>query len=165
MFVYTLLLILHVIISICLMAIVLVQSGKGGGLAGAFGGAGATQTMFGGRGAGDFLTRTTQILGAAFMITSLVLVLLGGSANRSGLSSESQRIIQEIQEAAAQSAAPVGAADLPPLQGFPEEGGAGGLVTPPAEGGGTEAGAGGTTPEGSGATTPGGAGDAGGDGR
>lgn len=133
MFVYTLLLILHVIVAVCLMIVVLLQSGKGGGLAGAFGGAGATQTMFGGRGAGDFLTRTTQVLGAAFMLTSLVLVLLGGSGNRTGLSSESQRIIQEIQDAATQGAAPVGASDLPPLEGL-GGGDAGGLITTPPTG-------------------------------
>jgi preprotein translocase subunit SecG len=102
---YYVLLVLHVMIAAFLVVIVLVQSGRGGGLAGAFGGAGATQTMFGGRGAGDVLTRTTQILGASFMATSLCLVLLGGGGRRSGISEESQRIIDEIREEAIRSQA------------------------------------------------------------
>ncbi len=72
---YGLLLALHLVVCLCLIAVVLVQSGKGGGLAGgAFGG--ATQTVFGGRGATDFITRATVVLGVAFFITSLSLALM-----------------------------------------------------------------------------------------
>jgi len=76
---YGLLLGLHVLICISLVITVLLQSGKGGGLAGAFGGGGgAGQTMFGGRGAATFLSKATTVLGAAFMTSSLVLALMGG---------------------------------------------------------------------------------------
>src|SRR5262245_5512172 len=72
---YALLLSLHLIVCLCLVAVILVQSGKGGGLAGgAFGG--ATQTVFGGRGATDFVTRATVVLGVLFFCTSLSLALL-----------------------------------------------------------------------------------------
>jgi preprotein translocase subunit SecG len=72
---YAFLLAFHLIVCLCLVAVILVQSGKGGGLAGgAFGG--ATQTVFGGRGATDFITRATVVLGVLFFVTSLSLALL-----------------------------------------------------------------------------------------
>ena len=53
---YGVLIVVHLIVCISLVGVVLVQSGKGGGLAGgAFGG--SAQTVFGGRGATDFFTR------------------------------------------------------------------------------------------------------------
>ncbi len=100
MFLYWFLIALHIVISLCLMVVVLLQSGKGGGLAGAFGGTGgASQTLFGGRGAGTFLTKATQILGGAFMVSALVLVMMGGTAGRQGgLSEESLQLIESFQE-------------------------------------------------------------------
>jgi len=72
---YALVLSLHLIVCLCLVSVILVQSGKGGGLAGgAFGG--ATQTVFGGRGATDFVTRATVVLGILFFLTALTLALL-----------------------------------------------------------------------------------------
>jgi preprotein translocase subunit SecG len=78
----TLLTILHVIVCLFLMLTVLLQSGKGGGLAGAFGGGGST--IFGGRGAGTILTRATMVLGAMFFLTCISLALLstGGTTNQ-----------------------------------------------------------------------------------
>ena len=63
---YGFLLFVHLLICFSLVAVVLVQSGKGGGLAGgAFGG--SAQTVFGGRGATDFITRATMVLGGAVL--------------------------------------------------------------------------------------------------
>jgi len=79
---YGLLLVLHLLVCLGLVGVVLVQSGKGGGLAGgAFGG--TAQTVFGGRGATDFITRATMVLGAAFFITSLSLALMSSGVARS----------------------------------------------------------------------------------
>src|SRR5438093_4685127 len=90
---YALLLILHLLICLALVCVVLVQSGKGGGLAGgAFGG--SAQTVFGGRGATDFMTRATMVLGALFFTTSLVLALMSsglGRASRSLMQEEARR--------------------------------------------------------------------------
>jgi preprotein translocase subunit SecG len=79
---YALLLVLHLIICLALIGVVLIQSGKGGGLAGgAFGG--SAQTVFGGRGATDFITRATMVLGGLFFVTSLVLAMMSaGLGNR-----------------------------------------------------------------------------------
>jgi len=78
---YGLLLALHILICLSLVIVVLLQSGKGGGLAGgAFGG--TAQTVFGGRGATDFMTRATMVLGGAFFLTSLALALLSSGGPR-----------------------------------------------------------------------------------
>ena len=91
---YGLLLSLHVLVCIGLIAVVLLQSGKGGGLAGgAFGG--TAQTVFGGRGATDFMTRATMVLGGAFFITSMVLALMTSNPNQGARS-----LIQEAAKRA-----------------------------------------------------------------
>ena len=76
----TLLLIIHVIVCLMLIAIVLLQSGKGAELGAAFGG--SSQTLFGSRGAATFLSKITTIAAIVFMITSLTLAVVtakGGS--------------------------------------------------------------------------------------
>ena len=69
---HVLLLLLHVIISLGLILVVLLQSSKGGGLAGSLGGGGGMGAVFGGRGAGDFLTKLTTGLAIAFMVSCLL---------------------------------------------------------------------------------------------
>jgi len=64
---------LHVLISLLLIVVVLLQSGKAADLAGAFGGAGS-QTAFGPRGATNFLSRATTWCAIMFMATSMTLV-------------------------------------------------------------------------------------------
>lgn len=68
---YTIILSVHIIVSLFLILIVLLQAGKGGGMGAAFGG--GSGTVFGGRGAGDFLSRLTTVMAATFMILSIVL--------------------------------------------------------------------------------------------
>ena len=63
--------IVHVFVSILLICALLLQSGRGGGLAG-LGGAAAGQ-VFGGRGAGNFLTKLTTTAAIVFFLTSMVL--------------------------------------------------------------------------------------------
>jgi len=67
------LLFLHVVVSIALVVIILIQSGKGGGLAGTFGGSGVTGGVFGGRGAAPFLVKATTVLAVVFMLTAISL--------------------------------------------------------------------------------------------
>lgn len=69
------LVILHVIISIFLILVVLLQQGKGADLAGAFGG-GGSQTAFGARGATTLLHKLTTAFFVLFVITSLTLAIL-----------------------------------------------------------------------------------------
>ncbi len=79
--IHTPLVVVHVLACIFLMLVVLIQPGKSGGL-GAFTGAGAQQ-VFGGRGAGNFLTRTTWATATIFFSTSITLAYLSSSADES----------------------------------------------------------------------------------
>ena len=65
----------HVIACLFLIAVVLLQQGKGQDLASAFGG-GGTQTAFGPRGSATVLSRATTILAALFVVTSLALSIV-----------------------------------------------------------------------------------------
>jgi preprotein translocase subunit SecG len=64
-----------------LVFVVLLQQGKGGGIGAAFGG-GASAQVFGGRGAGNLLTRTTAIAATTFMLTSVTLAYLSSAGDR-----------------------------------------------------------------------------------
>lgn len=78
----TFVIVVHVLVSLMLMLVVLLQPGNKGGMGAAFGGAGGA-TVFGGRGANTFLAKLTAGAAAVFMITSFSLVYLssrGGSA-------------------------------------------------------------------------------------
>jgi preprotein translocase subunit SecG len=63
---------LHVLICLSIIGVVLLQQGRGADIGAAFG-AGASNTVFGSRGAGNFLTKLTTGFAIAFMVTSLVL--------------------------------------------------------------------------------------------
>ena len=76
---HTLLMVVHVICAVLIIGLVLIQRGKGAD-AGAGFGAGASGTVFGARGAGTALSRTTAVLAATFMITSLALAYTGNVA-------------------------------------------------------------------------------------
>jgi preprotein translocase subunit SecG len=70
-----LLVILHVIVSLFLVGVVLLQQGKSADLAGAFGGQGS-QTAFGPRGAANLLTKLTTYSAIIFMLSSIGLTIL-----------------------------------------------------------------------------------------
>src|SRR5688500_18606712 len=79
---HTPLTVLHIFVCLMLMLVVLIQPGKSGGLGAALGGAGAQQ-IFGGRGAGNFLTRTTWIAATVFFVTSVTLAYVSTSTGDS----------------------------------------------------------------------------------
>jgi len=68
----TALYILHVLVCLAMLPIILLQSGKGGGVSAVFGG-GGSGTVFGSRGASNFLTRMTTAAAIIFMCTSMGL--------------------------------------------------------------------------------------------
>ncbi|MCM2973590.1 preprotein translocase subunit SecG [Larsenimonas suaedae] len=65
-------LLVHVVLAIALIALVLIQQGKGAEAGAAFGG-GASQTVFGSQGSTSFLAKFTGLLAALFFVTSLAL--------------------------------------------------------------------------------------------
>ena len=69
---YEILLVVYLIVAIFLIGFVLIQQGKGAGMGASFG-SGASNTVFGASGAGNFMTRTTAFLALTFFVLSLVL--------------------------------------------------------------------------------------------
>ncbi|MFZ5533796.1 MAG: preprotein translocase subunit SecG [Pseudomonadota bacterium] len=68
----TVLLIIHLLLALVLIALALLQHGKGADAGAAFG-AGASNTMFGARGSANFLSRSTAAVAALFFLSSLGL--------------------------------------------------------------------------------------------
>jgi preprotein translocase subunit SecG len=78
---YGIILGIHILICIGLIAVILLQAGRGGGLADAFGG-GAIQSSLGTRGTA-FLTKMTTGVAATFIITSIILAMLSAQKGKS----------------------------------------------------------------------------------
>jgi preprotein translocase subunit SecG len=73
----TVVLIVHVLAAAGLVGLILVQQGKGADMGAAFG-SGASSTVFGSKGSGSFITRSTAILATVFFLTSLTLAYFSG---------------------------------------------------------------------------------------
>ena len=104
----TLILIVHIFVALLLILVVLLQSGKGGGMGATFGG--ASQQIFGGRGAGSFLTKITTGAAIIFFLTSLTLSMIGSkgpSVVGSKLDKENQQ--DTLEEGEAEAGAEAGA--------------------------------------------------------
>jgi preprotein translocase subunit SecG len=100
---YALLVVVHVLVCIALMIVVLLQSAKGEGLAGAFGGGGGlTGAVFGGRGAATFLSKATTYLAVAFMLSCIGLALVtpggGGRGQESAILNEMESTPRGLDE-------------------------------------------------------------------
>ena len=109
---------LHILICIGMMISVLMQSAKGEGLAGAFGGSSLTGTVFGGRGAAPFLAKATSGLAVAFFLSCILLTFLSPSRTVTATSTETQ---SAVEKAARERAAeiPVQQDQTLPVQGQP----------------------------------------------
>ena len=81
---FTFVLILHVLVCLALVLVVLIQAGKGADIGASFGG-GGSQTVFGSRGAGTFLSKLTTVAGVLFMLTSLGLAILSSHGLKSSV--------------------------------------------------------------------------------
>ena len=100
----TFFLIIHVIVSLLLIFVVLIQGGKGAQMGAAFGG-GSSQTVFGGRGAATFLGKMTTVVAVVFMITSMLLAIV---------SVKGKSIIKETLPVQERPAAAPGQPQMPP---------------------------------------------------
>ncbi len=92
---YSLMVVLFVIACVAMILVILLQAGKGQGLAGAFGGA-TSGAVFGGRGAATFLSRSTSILAVAYMVLCLLIGILYKSENETNRQSLIQQ--QAVEE-------------------------------------------------------------------
>jgi preprotein translocase subunit SecG len=83
---YILLVIIHVIVSVALIAVVLLQSGKGAEMGASFGASGS-QSVFGAGGGSTFMSKMTTGAAIIFMLTSLTLAYLSGKSGTSSIMS------------------------------------------------------------------------------
>jgi preprotein translocase subunit SecG len=107
---YTLLVLLYVVVSVFLILVVLLQTGKRADLAGAFGG-GGSQTALGTRGAADLLTKLTTVSAVLFMVVALTLSIM--TSKRAGGSGS---VLDEVP------ATPSAPAPMDTSSGAPSEG-------------------------------------------
>jgi len=112
----TAILALHVLTAVALVVLVLLQRGKGADAGAAFGG-GASQTVFGSSGSGNFMTRMTSVLAATFFITSFSLAIYAKNraeiAPEAGIPTVQETIPMEAGEAEGGRPADD---ELPPLE-------------------------------------------------
>jgi preprotein translocase subunit SecG len=120
---YAFLIILHIVISLSLVISVLLQSGKGTGLAGAFGGGGgAMGAVFGGRGAATFLSKLTTALAIAFFLSCLGQSLVAARRFTSSQESVIRREMERQTQQQSESPVPLVPAPQPTETGTQEEG-------------------------------------------
>jgi preprotein translocase subunit SecG len=99
---------LHIVVSIFMIAVVLLQSGKGAEMGASFGSSGS-QSVFGAGGGSTFLSKMTTGAAVIFMLTSLTLAYVSGQPSSSSIMSSKSR----------PAAAPVQQAPVAPVQGAP----------------------------------------------
>lgn len=118
---------LIVIVCLFLICLILIQRGKGGGLAGAFGGMGGS-SAFGSK-TGDVFTRVTVIVASVWIFLSMILVVLYNRGNQSAWGNEPAAVSREVLPANRSTAgkdapavpAPGGSAPAPPAGATPEK--------------------------------------------
>ena len=110
----SILVIVHLFLAIGLVGLILMQHGKGADMGAAFG-SGASATVFGSRGASNFLSRTTGILATVFFVTSLALAYFAMQA------SEPETLMEGVAPAAIEGVAPAApeSSDLPAIPEAP----------------------------------------------
>ena len=109
------LVVVHLFLAIGLVGLILIQHGKGADMGAAFG-SGASATVFGSRGASNFLSRTTAVLAAAFFVTSLTLAYFAMQSD------EPETLMESAPPAAIETVVPEAppASDLPSVPEVPE---------------------------------------------
>ena len=114
---FTFILVIHIIVSLVLMLVILLQDGKGGDLVSALGG-GGSQTLFGSTGAASFLTKATIVLTIVFVLTSLSLAVLKTREQRSVIGEVNPTVQKtqpvEVKKEQKKAAAPVEAQQAAP---------------------------------------------------
>lgn len=103
------LLIVHVLLSVGIIGLVLLQRGKGADAGAAFG-AGTSGSVFGSQGSANFLSRATGILATAFFIVSLTLAYLAANREQAGSVVNNGSVLSQPVEPAAPAPA---ATDVP----------------------------------------------------
>ena len=111
---FAILITIHVLICFGLIICVLMQSAKGEGLAGAFGGGGISGAVFGGRGAAPFLSKATTVLAIMYMSMCILLTLTTSGGRSTGATATSA--VQQAAQHEAQMPQATTPADVPEVR-------------------------------------------------
>ncbi len=107
--------VVHVLIALAIIGLVLLQQGKGADMGASFG-AGSSQTVFGGVGGGNLLTRATAILAASFFATSFALAIVAKNIAGDSIDLDAAGIPALVQEPVSPTESDVpGGADVPEI--------------------------------------------------
>lgn len=91
--------VVHVLVALSIIGLVLLQQGKGAEAGASFGG-GASQTVFGSQGGGDFFSKLTAVLAVVFFVTSFSLAIIAKNQSVVGADDTFLGVpaIEEVQE-------------------------------------------------------------------
>ena len=123
----TILLVVHVVLSVGIIGLVLLQRGKGADVGAALGGGGSSGSVFGSQGSANFLSRSTAIFAAGFFIVSLSLAYMASHREQAA------SVVDSVTSGVVESA-PAPVSDVPEIDGSdtaPQQ--AVGSDVPPAE--------------------------------
>ncbi|GLR11123.1 preprotein translocase subunit SecG [Mixta theicola] len=110
MIMYEALLVVFLLVALGLVGLIMLQQGKGADMGASFG-AGASGTLFGSAGSGNFMTRMTAVLATLFFVISLILGNLNSNKTTKGSEWENLTQPAQSQTAPAKPAAP--GSDIP----------------------------------------------------
>ena len=127
----TILIVIQVLAALALIGLILIQQGKGADAGASFGG-GASQSVFGSAGSGNFLTRMTAILATVFFVASLGLAYFGNKATSTESSlftvpametavDEDLPVVPEAQPATVDEDIPAVEVDVPQIEAAAED--------------------------------------------
>ncbi|ABE54292.1 protein translocase subunit secG [Shewanella denitrificans OS217] len=96
---YEVLMVVYLMVSIGLVGLILIQQGKGADMGASFG-AGASGTLFGSSGSGNFLTRSTAVLAIGFFALSLIIGNLSANHVKQGdawneINSAAEQVVEQ----------------------------------------------------------------------
>ncbi|WP_375057752.1 preprotein translocase subunit SecG [Zobellella sp. DQSA1] len=109
---YEILLVVYLLIALALIGLVLIQQGKGADMGASFG-AGASNTVFGSSGSGNFLTKATTLLAASFFVVSLVLGNMSTHSTKQGSEWDDLSVPEAVESVVPGDVPANGGSDIP----------------------------------------------------
>ncbi len=106
--------ILHILVCLFMIAVVLLQSGKGAEMGASFGSSGS-QSVFGAGGGTTFLSKLTTGVAVVFMLTSMLLAYLAGTPSSSSIMVDKAKAVSAVKQPAQSTQTPAQV----PVQGKP----------------------------------------------
>lgn len=116
---YQILLIIYPLLAVALIAFILLQQGKGANMGASFG-AGASNTLFGAPGSGNFMTKTTAILAFLFFVVSLAIGNITATSSHAEVKSKfedlssTSKVIEEAKKLEQEQSLKEGVLDVIP---------------------------------------------------